>query len=682
MKRAAVYFFYDRDGIVDRYVPYFIRELHKVVDYIVVVVNGKLLSQGRKVLTDVADDLFVRKNEGLDAWAYKDALEYIGWDCLAEYDELVLVNATMFGPFFPFEQIFNQMETSECDFWGMMTGYENRSVKNWGGIPLKWGYRPDYLVSNFQVFKRTVLHSYEFRDHWNQLKEIQNYFQSGVYHEFELTQKLVDAGFIWEAADKGAFRNLYANPTVNGAYDMICQYHVPVVRKKAFYDPNSSLDQCTNIPRRLMHFLESETDYDCNLILESLLRTTNQYDLKNWFNWNRILYSHHKIEKKCGLNVAVIFHVYYIGLVEQYIDNLKSFPDGTHIYFTTDTSDKIEKLKQILHPHFMNYQIEYRQVRNQGGGVSALLIGCRDVILNESFDLICFMEIKNDETIEFESIQRDYLNACFENISGTPEYVSNVIDLFEQQPKLGIAVPPPPKNEANYERIGGSWNCYYKNTVKLLSDLSISLPIDENKPPVVPYGAGFWFRVDALKPLFEHLWVYEDFLPEIIVGNSELLHAIEHGYSLIAQSEGYYPQIIMNTTYAEQEVTRMTEIAHNYVDLTIQYVGRKDSMRVATAQLKKKLNALSQASGKQYTDSRQMNKKRSLLKTIVRGICPIGLWNLFRRIHCLAAGGIYLEPRVKRGAFKTVIRACMPRFLWDQLRKAKCKKNGWIFVAD
>ena len=125
MKRAGIYVFFDKDGIVDRYVPYFITELHKVVDYIVVVANGRLTAEGRKTLAEAADDLFVRENRGFDAWAYKEAIEYIDWDGLREFDELVIANTT-YGPFYPFQQAFDKMDADPCDFWGMYTMYGDK----------------------------------------------------------------------------------------------------------------------------------------------------------------------------------------------------------------------------------------------------------------------------------------------------------------------------------------------------------------------------------------------------------------------------------------------------------------------------------------------------------------------------------------------------------------------------
>ena len=41
-KRLILYFMYDKDGIVDDYVPYMLRELKKNSTEILVVCNGKL----------------------------------------------------------------------------------------------------------------------------------------------------------------------------------------------------------------------------------------------------------------------------------------------------------------------------------------------------------------------------------------------------------------------------------------------------------------------------------------------------------------------------------------------------------------------------------------------------------------------------------------------------------------
>ena len=685
MRRAGIYFFFDKDGIVDRYVPYYIRELHRVVDYIVVVVNGKLTPEGRKTLAEVSDDMFVRENKGFDAWAYKDAIEYIGWDELRNYDELVITNFTVYGPVYPFQEIFDQMEKDPCDFWGMFRLYEDKTMKNYMGVPLKWGYRPGYIGSNFLVFKRDVLHSYELKHLLESLHEIRSYVDSIVYFEMSISKELTDAGFTFSTADDGAFELVYPSATVYGAYDMIAEHRVPIIRKKAFFDPNCLIDYCTDVPRRVMQYIDEQTDYDNNLILENLLRTNNLYDLKNWFNWNIILPLDYSRVLPEGKRIAVIFHTYYDDIMGQYLHNIEAFPERTDFYFTTDTEEKKEALEELLEPYKDCYHIEYRIVDNRGRDVSALLVGCRDVVLDGGYDLVCFMHDKKGIGLlnQYACVGQSFSDCCFENTAASADYVNNVIELFDRQPRLGLAVPPPPRNANYYKVVGGSWTINYANTEKLLKELGITVPISKQKPPVSAIGSVFWFRPEALRPLFEREWKIENFAAEPMPGDGTISNAIERAHGLIAQSQGYYTSIIMNSVYAEQEVTRMTDIAHTYVDMTLQYAGPRQTLKQATDEFTRILQRQKQQGVSQKnTAHKKQTVQRSAFKSFVRGICPIGLWNLIRRVRCAAAGGVYVEPYVQRGLVKSVVRACTPRFIWDAMRKAKCRKNGWVFVED
>ena len=90
-KRLAIYFFYDRRGIADRYVPYFLDDLKKNVSEIFIVCNGRLQEDSRKVLERYGT-VMRRENKGFDVWAYKSALESFGWEKLQSYDEVIMMN--------------------------------------------------------------------------------------------------------------------------------------------------------------------------------------------------------------------------------------------------------------------------------------------------------------------------------------------------------------------------------------------------------------------------------------------------------------------------------------------------------------------------------------------------------------------------------------------------------------
>ena len=109
-RRVIFYLLHDSRGEVDDYILYKLAELRPFAEHIFVVVNGDLTEKGRRRLEGVADTVWVRENVGFDVWGYKTALEEFGDERLAEYDELILMNYTWFGPVRSFAPLFERMD--------------------------------------------------------------------------------------------------------------------------------------------------------------------------------------------------------------------------------------------------------------------------------------------------------------------------------------------------------------------------------------------------------------------------------------------------------------------------------------------------------------------------------------------------------------------------------------------
>lgn len=104
MHRIAFYLFYDENGVVDDYIPYKLNKLNKHVQKIIVICNTPLTKNSQLKLENLGVDLLFRENMGFDVWGYKDGLESIGFNKLTKnYDELILLNYTFFGPIFSLE---------------------------------------------------------------------------------------------------------------------------------------------------------------------------------------------------------------------------------------------------------------------------------------------------------------------------------------------------------------------------------------------------------------------------------------------------------------------------------------------------------------------------------------------------------------------------------------------------
>ena len=231
MKRVAIYFFYDKNGIVDKYVNYFLEDLKKNLDRLIIVCNGKLTSKGREELEKFTNEVIVRENKGFDVWAYKEGLEYIGWDNLDKYDELLMINFTIMGPIYPFKEMFDKMDSKkEIDFWGI-TKFHKFPLDPWGLIT--YGYIPEHIQSHFIAVRKKMLVSYEFKKHWENMKMINTYFESVSFHEAIFTKKFSDKGFVSDVyVNSDDLKEFTDHPIIDYPMEIIRDKRCPIFNKK------------------------------------------------------------------------------------------------------------------------------------------------------------------------------------------------------------------------------------------------------------------------------------------------------------------------------------------------------------------------------------------------------------------------------------------------------------------
>ena len=82
--RIGIFFLYDPDGIADNSVLYFLKEARPYFKKLFVVANGLLTAMSKEAVAKIADQILIRENKGYDAWAYKAAIDNLGWEQIAQ----------------------------------------------------------------------------------------------------------------------------------------------------------------------------------------------------------------------------------------------------------------------------------------------------------------------------------------------------------------------------------------------------------------------------------------------------------------------------------------------------------------------------------------------------------------------------------------------------------------------
>lgn len=569
-KRLAIYFFYDRRGVVDGYVPYFLNDLKKNVSEIMIVCNGKLDIAGKEKLEQYGKVL-VRENKGFDVWAYKTALETYGWDKLEEFDEVIMLNNTIMGPVYELSETFEKMDQKDLDFWGL-TEYFKIKGDPFGYSP--YGYLPDHIQSHWIACRRPLVSSKEFHDYWENMSMIEDYAQAVGKHESIFTKTFADMGYKWGVSvEMEDLRNYSGYPLMMCPKKLIKERRCPIFKKRSFFHMESDFLKNTTGEQtsELFDYLRYETNYDVNMIWDTLLPNYHQFDLVKNMNLVYILptnqYNRELLEEQTKENkVALVMHLFFEDLLEESYHYVASMPQNSDIYLTTDTEKKKEAIEKVFAKLPCN-KLEVRVIQNRGRDVSSLLVGVKDVIMQ--YDIVCFAHDKKTAQVKPGTMGASFAYKCFENTLSNKMYVANVINTFVNNPRMGILSPPEPNHGAFYPTIGFEWGPNFDITRKLARELGIRVPMNAVVSPVAPLGTMFWFRPKALKPLFDKDWDYKDFPPEPNKIDGTLLHAVERVYPFAAQQAGYYPAIGMTDKFAAIEYNNLRFYLRDFNNIVV-----------------------------------------------------------------------------------------------------------------
>lgn len=540
MRRVAIAFFYDADGIVDDYMIYLIKSLKPFVERTVFVSNGKLQPQSLKKVKKIVPEIIERENKELDVGGYKAGLDYIGFDELKKYDEVILYNHTIFGPFYPFLEMFNEMEKRNVDFWGI-TAHKALAQAFFGGPA------PYHIQSHFIAIRNTIISKSIFEEYWRNLPPINSYRDSVQYHEIRFTKYFSDLGFKHSVyMDDNKFQSLHP---ILEQVDKCIEERCPIIKRRSFFHDPIHVDcMAMNFPLAL-RVIEKTSDYDMELAWKNIVRTVKPREFTANSARLSILSdkSNENANRKIKLKIGVFIHLYYVNeldFIKKYISNINSKFD---LFISTSNEENAKIIKKYFKKNLCYKKLTIRIVeQNRGRDMSSLFITFRDILLSDKYDVACRLHSKKSPQCS-ASQSAYFIEHLFENLLGSKSYVDNLLNLFQKDPNLGLVMPP--IIHIGFGTLGFSWYSNKPKVEEICKKLHINVPLDDNTP-VAPYGTMFWFRPKALHKLFEYKWNWEDFNAEPNHVDGGLAHALERTIAYTTHDAGYYSQHVLSTTEA------------------------------------------------------------------------------------------------------------------------------------
>lgn len=284
MKRLCIYVTYNKENIVQPYVGYMLKAMKPHVESLCVVCNYPKILGGEEFVFSYADEVFYRENKGFDCGAYKDTLcSLLGWEKVCQYDELLFMNDSFFGPINSLKKCFVQMEEVDCDFWGI--------AKNSAGTPKTLGffYGP-HVQSYFLVFRKKVILSDAFKYFFEMVPYPERFMDSVRNFEIGLSEYLERKGFSYMTLAGVQGMVFEEDEIAHYLYslEMIRDKGMPFLKKKSLLIRNRGFINTY----QAIKYIEENTEYPVKWIWEALDNqfTTPNDTLEHFYNRYKRIY--------------------------------------------------------------------------------------------------------------------------------------------------------------------------------------------------------------------------------------------------------------------------------------------------------------------------------------------------------------------------------------------------------
>lgn len=157
-EKSAIFVHFDAQGLVHDYVVHQLGQLLDAGFRITFVSNAPIFPDASQILVrPFCKEIIWRYNTGYDFGAYKDGIASLG--NLQPIETLVLMNDSVYGPFWGLGETLSAIDRKKYDFWGIVDSWERRR---------------HHLQTFFVVFFAGALSSSAFKTFWRRYPYVNN----------------------------------------------------------------------------------------------------------------------------------------------------------------------------------------------------------------------------------------------------------------------------------------------------------------------------------------------------------------------------------------------------------------------------------------------------------------------------------------------------------------------------
>ncbi|WP_170144467.1 rhamnan synthesis F family protein [Aliarcobacter cryaerophilus] len=252
---------YDKNQVIENYVKYMVKKLHKLKFDIVFVSTSENISLLElDSLKNYLHTSIIRKNIGYDFISWKTGLSFV--KDYQDYESILHINDSIFFPLVNSKKMFKEMNKKKVDFWGMTDSFKQTY----------------HIESFFWVVNQKLIQSDVYKDFWNSCTILEDKNQIIKNYEMGFANLFINHGYkcsayipikkvlqkLKSSFKENSLENLEQKRSFNLFWDLIIKkFNAPFIKKKILIKSHSEYNPTTFVYKEI---LKKYTSYNINLI--------------------------------------------------------------------------------------------------------------------------------------------------------------------------------------------------------------------------------------------------------------------------------------------------------------------------------------------------------------------------------------------------------------------------------
>lgn len=232
-------------------------------------------------------------------------------------------------------------------------------------------------------------------------------------------------------------------------------------------------------------------------------------------------------------SIAVQLHLYYEDLIPEFFSYLNHIPYPFDLYVSCRQTADVPAIGNWFRKLRYVRDIIIRKAPNKGRDIAPVYVLFAEELMKHDF----FLHIHTKKSLYCGRERKEWRKSMLDGVLGEEALVRRIFALFRSDQNIGLIFPEPKYVPA----IAQHWLSNIGIAQKLCKDIGIAW---SERLPNYPVGSFFWAKKEAVKPLFDRNFSYDDFPDEAGQTDGTLAHALERMIGIVCKATGNQPALI------------------------------------------------------------------------------------------------------------------------------------------